>query len=366
LRRRFSIFAILLLAALTVSADRLAAQVYWSSIAAACTPASDAIQNDRYAATAEGGVAPSPGSIDPIVLICAVPPKLGAEPPRLLSMTYVDSTGVGSTASVVAQLIRVSRSSGARGVVTTVSSNDVNRTTLAYRKSEAFAQLNFDSFFYFVRIAIDRSAAIEDVRSLGVALESQPPIAAFGPPLSYARVGATTGAATFPEPLTVTLREPSQSDTTVIVESGNADALTTSNVTIPAGATSAPALVSAIAQSADVTVTARLGSQAVRTHVRVLGAAEEPSAAALSPSNVPILAGGSATFTVTLDTPALSVTEVALALNPPNAGMLPTLVTIMGGQLKAVFTYTDTSTLNATITATFGANTSSATITVSP
>jgi hypothetical protein len=367
MRSRFLIAVTLLFSALIMTAGEAEAKVYWSSIATACTPDSTAIQNDRYTTTPDSTISPAAKAHDPIVLICAVPQKEAAEEPDTLSMTYLDSTGKGPNAKVQAQLIRVNRNSGARRVAATVSSNDATATTIAYRKSGAFAQaLNFIAFYYYIRIEIDRSAASDNVKSLGVALESSPPpplaIASFGPALSYARAGTTNNAPTFPQPLTVTLNRPAPSDTTVAIVSTGPSSLTASNVTISAGATSAVVPVTAVAQDASVGVSAKLNDQTVPASVRVLGATEEPTSVTLTPGSASIPPNGHATFTVKLDVPALFASNVTLNVTPSSAGTLPATVTIAADQTSANFSYTHIDAITATITATFGSSTSSATV----
>jgi hypothetical protein len=193
-----------------------------------------------------------------------------------------------------------------------------------------------------------------------------PGLASITPALSFARVGVTTNAPTFPSPLRVTLSGPAQVDTVVTVASSNTSALTVSNVTVPAGATSVDVPVTAVAQNADVTVVATLGAQMQMAHVRVLGATEEPAAVTLSPATAAVSPGGSTELTVTLDLPALTATQVALGVNPVDAGTLPATVTVQPGQTSATFTYTDAGTSgSATITATYLTSTSNAVITVS-
>jgi cysteine-rich repeat protein len=493
-----ALFGLVLALVLAVAAGRAEAEVYWSSIATACTPVNDAIQGDRYVIAPDNYVAPKPGDTNPIVLVCNVPRQDGTSLPRILSMTYLDSTGANTAAKVQAQFVRVAQGTGGRAVVATVSSNSFPQTGTAYHQSAQFGHvLNFDAFYYYVRIEIDRAASNQNLRSLGVALEStcgdgqiqaaetcddgdntsgdgcsaickvetgyhcsgapsvctlitlqsiavtpENPsifvgatqqftatgsysdgttkpltttaiwssqfsavasisnasgsrglataagvgateitaavgaiggstqltvplsIASFGPALSYARVGATSNAPTFPQPLTVTLSGPSQGDTQVSIMSGNA-ALTTSNVVIPNGSTSTTVPVTALAQNADVTVTATLGTQTRTAHVRVLGAAEPPSSVTLSPANVTIAPQGSAQFTVTLDVPSPMNESVSLAISPPGAGTVPANVAIFADQTSATFSYIDGGTASSvTITATFGASTSDATVTI--
>ena len=193
-----------------------------------------------------------------------------------------------------------------------------------------------------------------------------PGIATFGPSVSYARVGVTTNAPTFPSALTITLTGPAQGATQVMVMSNSAS-LTVGSVTIPNGGTTATVPVTAVSANPDVTVTAMLGVQTITAHVRVLGATEAPSTVTLSPADTAVAPGGSVTFTVTLDVPALTTATVNLAVNPSNAGTLPASVTIGATQTTATFTYTDAASLGtATVTASLAgtASTSSATVTV--
>jgi cysteine-rich repeat protein len=173
MRARVLVVALLVLSTVLMT-GRAKADVYWSSIATACTPSSTAIQDDRYTIAPDSTVALKPAELDPIVLICSVPMRAAGLPPNLLSMTYLDSTGTAATAKVQAQLIRVQRSNGVRSVVATVSSNTVPQTTTtALRMSAPFSHaLNFAANFYYVRIEIDRAAGNQNVRSIGVGLES--------------------------------------------------------------------------------------------------------------------------------------------------------------------------------------------------
>jgi hypothetical protein len=191
-----------------------------------------------------------------------------------------------------------------------------------------------------------------------------PGLASFGPAISYAKVGTTTNAPTYPQPLTVTLSGPAQGNTAVMIMSGSGD-LVAGNVTVLNGQTSATVMVTAVNQNADVTLMAVLGTQMLPAHVRVLGAGEVPTTVTLTPADATVNAGGSQLFTATLDIPAATAQTVNLGVAPAN-GTLPASVNIPANQIAATFTYTDTAgTGTATITATFGASTSMATVTVS-
>jgi len=192
-----------------------------------------------------------------------------------------------------------------------------------------------------------------------------PGLASFGPALTYAKVGTTTNAPTYPTPLTVTLTGAAQGDTNVMILSGTVGALTVNNVTVLNGQTSAVVPVTAVAQNADVTVTAMLGTGMQTAHVRVLDAGEVPQTVALSPTDATVTSGGTQVFTVSLDVPAVTAVTVGLSVAPAN-GTLPATVQIDPNQVSTTFTYTDTATMgDATITATFGASTATATVSVS-
>jgi len=213
-------------------------------------------------------------------------------------------------------------------------------------------------------LTLRQMASKLEVRSAADLTSGSPGLAAFGPNLSFVRVG-TTGP-TFPQALTVTLSAPAQGNTVVTILSGNTNALTVTNVTVLDGTTTAIVPVTAVAQNADVTVMAMLGVQVVTAHVRVLGAAEVPQTVTLSPSDATVAPNGSVVFTATLDIPALTPAVINLAVAPTNAGTLPATVTVLANATSATFTYTDTANIGtATVTATFGGSTSNATITVS-
>ena len=214
-------------------------------------------------------------------------------------------------------------------------------------------------------LALRQMASKLEPRSAADLTAGAPGLAALGPALSYARVGTTIAAPTFPSPLTVTLSGPAQGNTTVMIMSGSGSLTVPSTVTVLNGMTTVVVPVTAVTQDPDVTVTAMLGAQSVVAHVRVLGAAEAPSTVTISPTTAAVAAGGSTQFAVTLDVPALVNTNVTLGVAPA-AGTLPAMVTVNAGQSSASFTYTDTTALSpATITATLGGSTATATVTVS-
>ena len=170
MRRLFA--AAVLTAALAHPAS---AEVYWSSIATACVPASSAIQGDFYVNPNDTIVMPKGAKLNPIELICGVEPNAGATSPNMLSMTYLDSSGANRRAFIHAQLVRVNRTTGARAVAANLRSDSSAATTTQKISASFSGGLNFERFYYFVRVAIVRAKASHTVRSIGVALEAVTP-----------------------------------------------------------------------------------------------------------------------------------------------------------------------------------------------
>jgi hypothetical protein len=213
-------------------------------------------------------------------------------------------------------------------------------------------------------LALRQMASKLEPRGPADLIAGPPTLASLSPALSFARVGQTADMPTFPAPLTVTLTGPAQGDTTVTVTSGDMGSLTVANVVVPDGQTSAAVAVTALAQSAAVTVTGTLGAVMKTATVRVLGAAEVPSTVTLSPPAATVAPLGTVQLTATLDVPApAGGTVVALSAT---SGTVPPTVTIPADQVSAAFMYADTAgSGSATVTATLGGSTSNATVTVS-
>jgi cysteine-rich repeat protein len=193
-------------------------------------------------------------------------------------------------------------------------------------------------------------------------------LSSFGPSPSFISVGQLASP-TGPTPLTVQLNHAVATSTFVTVTSGDPTSLTVvgGGVTVPAGQASAPVLFNGLVQSADVSVTAQLMTGTPQTaHVRVVGPTEVPTLQSLTPTSATIQPGGTTQFTVTLDIPApVGGTSVALGVAPSNAATIPAQVTVPAGQISAQLPYTDTNMVSgATLSATLGAVTDNATITV--
>jgi cysteine-rich repeat protein len=192
-------------------------------------------------------------------------------------------------------------------------------------------------------------------------------LTAFNVPSSFTRVGATA-VPTLPTPLAVKLTSAVTADTVVAIASSDPASLTVvgGGVTVLAGQSTANVLVNGLAQAASVTLTASYSGKTATAAVRVVAGTEVPKLTSLAPAIVDLLAGKSATLTVTLDLPAAAGgTAVAVSVSPANAGTLPATVTVPADQTSATFTYADGSVVSgAVITATLGADSKTATVNV--
>lgn len=196
--------------------------------------------------------------------------------------------------------------------------------------------------------------------------QGPPELTSFGPSLSFVYEG--NSGITFPTPLTVELDSEALSNTFVYVSSAEPSSLTVDGggVTIFAGQTSAEVLVNGLIADPSVILTAMLGAQTLDATVRVLGAGEVPVLDSLRPETATVLPGGTLELSVFLDIPApASGTDISISLSPPNAGSLPSIVSIPEGETNANFQFIDAQiTSSCTITATLDGNSFTSQITI--
>ncbi|MBL0692269.1 lamin tail domain-containing protein [Comamonas sp. JC664] len=207
-------------------------------------------------------------------------------------------------------------------------------------------------------------------RSAADMQQPPPAITSFGPD-GFARAGGSEPVNTFPQALTLTLASAYGSPLDVTITSSNSAALSVpeGRVTIPAGqaTVTVPVLAQAAAQS--VTLTASLGGSTQTTTIRVLGANEQPEVLQVNPNAVTMVPGGEVVFTVVLDRPAPANTTVALSVNPgsgfgtfvPGASL-----SVVENATSATFSFiadaAATATEPGTVTASIGASSASATV----
>jgi hypothetical protein len=201
-----------------------------------------------------------------------------------------------------------------------------------------------------------------ELRSSADAVLGNPILVGFAPGQSFIALGQTS-APTIPTPLTVQLSNAPSTNTFVTITSGAPASLGVvgGGVTVLAGQTTAQVLLNANIIAADVTLTATLNSATFPAHVRVVGPAEVPALASMTPALASIAPAGTQIFTVTLDIPAPGGGAVVpLTLTPANAGTVPVSVTVPAGQVSATFSYVDGSTVqSAQVDATLGVTKSS-------
>ena len=184
----------------------------------------------------------------------------------------------------------------------------------------------------------------------------------FGPASAFVREG-DVGVPTIPVPLTAMLARPQASNTFVAIASSDPSVTVVGGgVTILAGMTSAPVLVTGVSAGTS-TLTATLGTEMATSDVRVVGATEVPQVIAISPGATVVAIGGDHLFRVDLDIPApAGGVIVNLALAPVAAGTVPATVTIGANLTSATFAVEGIGE-DLTLTATLGASMASASIT---
>lgn len=284
-----------------------------------------------------------------------------------LTMPTVTMTGLGSIPAPVAVSAADIATGGTRaraleGVlaqVTNVSVSDVAPAPGTGDTAPTFeyavdSMLRVDDLFYRTTpfpVVGENFASITGVvalrnanskllpRSDADVVPGAPRIVGFSPALSYVDVGQS-GVPTIPTPLTVQLARPATADTFVAVTSGDPASLTVvgGGVTVPAGTSSAPVLVDGLAQAADVTLTATLDAT-LMAHVRVVGAAETPTLASLTPTTATVMTGATFPFEVALDIPA-PAGGTSITLSVDMGGTVPGSVTVLAGQVSGSFAFT--------------------------
>jgi hypothetical protein len=126
-----------------------------------------------------------------------------------------------------------------------------------------------------------------------------------------------------------------------------------------------------VAQADSVTLTARLDDSSRTTTVRVLGEAEQPSVASITPTAAKTAPGRSVRFIVKLDRPAPANTTLDLSVSPATLGTVEAAsLSVPLDATEASFTFTTdpaTTDTGGTVTAALGTRGSvSATVTLTP
>ncbi|HZF50067.1 MAG TPA: DUF4215 domain-containing protein [Polyangiaceae bacterium] len=183
-------------------------------------------------------------------------------------------------------------------------------------------------------------------------------LSGFGPALSFIYTN-TIETPTTPAPLTVTLSRPAPADLFIGVTTADPTlSIVGGGVTVPAGATSAPLLLSSgpTTSQEPITLTATYGGSSREADVRVVDPSEVPVLAAFSPGSMAVPVGAKVTLAINLDIPAPpGGVKIALALDAAAAGSVPSEVIVPEGEFSVAFEYTaGYSKQTETITATLG------------
>ncbi|TNF25668.1 MAG: hypothetical protein EP329_22695 [Deltaproteobacteria bacterium] len=189
-------------------------------------------------------------------------------------------------------------------------------------------------------------------RSADDYVEGAPLLYSLEPQQSWVYAGQT-GVTTSPA-LTVGLTNSAIEATTVTVTSGASSdlAIVGGGVTLGTGDLEAVVTVDATTANADVTVTATLDDVTLTAHVTVLAADHVPAPASLVPGGDVVTTGETATFTLTLDTPAPPAgLDVTLSATGPFE-TVPATVSFAAGEMEQTFDVVAKSDATGVITVT--------------
>jgi hypothetical protein len=156
-----------------VTATGAHAQVGWNAAAAACVPSAETI--GKFESSGAIGVQHAATKTGSLIFVCPVYRFDSTPTDWVMRMSYRDSTGTATTASVVARLYRVPKDTFAAIAVETLSSNSFTETTNNAAKTVASFDhtFDFDANAYYVRVALTRSATNQIVRFYSVGLEEK-------------------------------------------------------------------------------------------------------------------------------------------------------------------------------------------------
>jgi hypothetical protein len=148
--------------------------VYWSTAATACTPSPPTIENNRHTYW-WNYLSWNGTNLDAITMYCSVQPNESETEPNTLYLTALDNTGTASDTYVDADLVRISRSGGGYAVIASASTDD-NATTTVKQVTGAISEaLDFETYYYYVRVSMDRDGTGDDARFYGTALDYDEP-----------------------------------------------------------------------------------------------------------------------------------------------------------------------------------------------
>jgi len=165
-KRILAIFALLCLSTSAHSFDIVA----WATAGTACVP--DRLTNDRFDAFNPATARHNGAQVGTLVFTCHVERFDSPNQSWVLRINYRDSTGVGASASAVAQLYRIPVVMGFTpvlvGDVDSDSFSPLGNTTLVNPFNHTF---DFEANTYFVQVTLTRASTSEIVRLSTVSIE---------------------------------------------------------------------------------------------------------------------------------------------------------------------------------------------------
>ena len=164
-----------LIIAFTFAATAAHAAVGWSSAGTACAPTCDTV--GKYASQNASGVKFAGTQVGDLVFTCSMDRFNSGTTSWVIKLTYRDTTGAGTTASVTARIYRVPIGTSTPNSLRSVTSNSSAVTTVNTITSTPFTEMfDFDSFVYFAQVIMTRAASSETVHFYTVVLDAAPPM----------------------------------------------------------------------------------------------------------------------------------------------------------------------------------------------
>jgi hypothetical protein len=169
---RLAMSGVLVPILMAVSGPANAASTYWSAVPSSCVPDSATAAAGLFTNTLSVPTDFKSSAIGGMVFNCLVSPNAAGALPNQLALTYRDSSGASTSATVSAELLRVLKYNGSSAIIAKVSSDTSAVTGTQKLLSPSFThQLDFDGSYYVVRLYMYRSSIRQAVKSYGVALE---------------------------------------------------------------------------------------------------------------------------------------------------------------------------------------------------
>jgi hypothetical protein len=163
-----------LIIAFTFAATAAHANVGWSSAGTACAPTGDTV--GKYVSNNAAGVKFAGTEVGDLVFTCSMDRFDTGTTNWVIKLTYRDTTGTDTTASVVARIYSLPIGSSSPNSLKSVSSNSSAVTTTNMITSTSFNHaFDFDTNVYFAQVTLSRTGT-QTVIFYSVVLDAAPPM----------------------------------------------------------------------------------------------------------------------------------------------------------------------------------------------